>query len=1009
MIVNNEITVEQILSKMSFWVFERFYIFVLNRHSRLNLRLYLLLLFCLLSINYCLFAQAPYLRQITDRDGLPSMIVYDIMQASDGYLWLGTEAGICRYNGSHFEVFTVPNARGNSFSGLQEDSQGRVYFLTFGDQLFYIDQQKNVQELLLPEKVQKFGFQEFLIDAEDNIWLSSETGNIFFKKRTAATWQDLSYLLGIRPFFSRFHKDNQGNIWIIGMTHAYQVTSKAQIISKISLPENVEGVLMFQNQLVTTRKDIEEINFYDFKTQKWQSIPINDTRYTTTQKPELKLTNIDNEELWLQANQGIAAYSWKDKKITDVFLKDKFVSNVIKDREGNYWFTTIGSGIFMLSNRELLYFNTSNSLLPSEQVNCLSEDESGNLLIGTNGKHVLHYNTKSQQLTQQYQLAKGDIECLLFDKQSHTLYVENNHLYFFDPSTKQESRRVMAGSTPKDLAVYQGKYLLVAAGHSARMLPLKTYTLPSAYLKKYENQLNKQQGVVLRRKRSRAICADFLHNGFWVGYADGLYYYSNAQSYELKTQNRQNIIAISIECDQEGIIWIGTAQQGIFAIKNQKIILHLDKTQGLVSNKCRVLRKGDELYIGTDKGLQVYHLKTKKSRIFNQEDGLPSNEIRDLIVQKNKIYLATTAGFSVLSRNFNTTNLCPPLIYLKGIALKNNSLKLLPEYQLAYNENNLRIDFTGITFRSGGKFHYKYRMKGLDESWTYSSNNFARYSALPSGTYQFQVKTVNEDNIESIETATTEIVIAYPLWKKWWFIVAVTLVGLILVSILFVYRIRAIRRKNNLEKALDTATLESLKLQMNPHFIFNAMAAIQRYMIKNDAQQTSNYLARFARLMRAVLENSRSEYISLAQEIEMLENYLTLQNLQYQGHFGYKINVASNLDPEEFAIPPMFAQPFIENAIEHGITHMKTSGIIIINFALHQDTISMEINDNGVGFGQTSSTKQSKDKKHQSLATKITRERIDLYQQSLKKNIGFKINSSTNGTQVLFYLPYKII
>lgn len=345
MVENNETTVEQILSKMPFWVFERFYIFVPNTCARLNYRLYLLSLFCLLSINCCLFAQAPYLRQITDREGLPSMIVYDIMQASDGYLWLGTEAGICRYDGSHFETFKVPNARGNSFSGLQEDSQGRIYFLTFGGQLFYIDQQKQVKEVWLPEEVQKFGFQDFLIDAKDNIWIGSETGSLFFKKRTVASWQDLSHLIETQTIFPKFYKDHQGNTWITGATHIYQVNTQAKVISKIPLPGDIHRVLLFKNQLIATRTDKKEINTYDFKTQKWQSMPINDIQYLTSQNLELKLPDVDSQELWLQTNQGVAAYSWKEKKIKAIFLKKKFVSNVIKDREGNYWFTTIGNGI----------------------------------------------------------------------------------------------------------------------------------------------------------------------------------------------------------------------------------------------------------------------------------------------------------------------------------------------------------------------------------------------------------------------------------------------------------------------------------------------------------------------------------------------------------------------------------------------------------------------------------------------------------------------------------------
>ena len=982
-----------------------------NTSASVNCPLYLILLLFLLGIPHNPFAQSPYLQQITNRDGLPSMTVYDIMQGSDGYLWLGTEAGICRFDGQHFETFQVPTARGTSFSGLQKDSQGNIYFLTFGGQLFYIDRALQVHEVVLPKEAQVFGFQDFLIDTHNNIWISTETGKVFLRKSKKVFWQNLSHLFEEQTIFMTFYLDNDGNSWIKGDNYVYQVNAQLEVAKKIRLPQNVKRIVVMQGQLMAYETNKKKIWQYDFHLQQWQTILPDLEKHMTSQRLQVK--PLGNQELWIHTNQEVAAYSWQQQQLIGVFLKNRHVSGVIQDWEGNYWFTTIGHGLFLMPNQEIVHFNSRNSNLHSEQVNCLAEDHLGNVLIGTNGNQIFYYDTDTHQLTAQYQMKTDDVECLLFDSTSHTLYAENDDLFFYDVASKQNLGQVLAGSTPKDLAIYQNKYLVIAAGHSARLLPLprnyQKYPLPPAYFKNYPASANKQEGIRLRFKRSRTVCVEASQKRFWVGYADGLYYYENGQPQELESLDHQKIIAIDTYCDQEGIVWVGTAQQGIFAIKDAKIILHLDKSKGLISNNCRVVKQGDELFIGTDQGLQVYHLKTRQSRIFNQQDGLPLNEIKDLIVQKDKIYLATAAGFSVLNRHFDTRNTHPPLIHIKSVWLRETPQKLQSKYRLAYDQNNLSIGFTGIALRSRGKFYYKYRMQGLDKAWTISKsrNDVVRYSSLPSGTYQFQVKAINEDGIESKEAATIHLVIGYPIWEKWWFITLVILLGLVLVSTIFFYRIRAIRRKNQLEQALGTATHESLKLQMNPHFIFNAMTAIQRYMLKNNVQQTSNYLARFARLMRGVLENARSEYISLTQEIEMLENYLMLQNLQYQGQFNYQINIDPALDPEEFAIPPMFAQPFIENAIEHGITHMKNAGEIVIHFALYQETIKLEIQDNGVGLQRTQDIQ--KNKKHQSLATQITRERIRLYQKSLKQNINFEVNSSEKGTQVLFYLPYKII
>ena len=141
----------------------------------------------------------------------------------------------------------------------------------------------------------------------------------------------------------------------------------------------------------------------------------------------------------------------------------------------------------------------------------------------------------------------------------------------------------------------------------------------------------------------------------------------------------------------------------------------------------------------------------------------------------------------------------------------------------------------------------------------------------------------------------------------------------------------------------------------------------------------------------------------------MLENYLSLQNLRKQKSFIYQIEVAENLDAEEIAIPPMFAQPFIENAIEHGLADSTEKGIIKINFELLNDCILLSIQDNGIGIEKTTQVKKLNPEQYQSLATKITQERIAIFRHSIKKDIAFEIQNLAQGTKVMFRLPYQFV
>ncbi|WP_438423756.1 tetratricopeptide repeat-containing sensor histidine kinase [Aquimarina macrocephali] len=229
--------------------------------------------------------------------------------------------------------------------------------------------------------------------------------------------------------------------------------------------------------------------------------------------------------------------------------------------------------------------------------------------------------------------------------------------------------------------------------------------------------------------------------------------------------------------------------------------------------------------------------------------------------------------------------------------------------------------------------------------------------------------------------------------------VILLLVGLVLYLVNRQKRLALKQRAQDIEQNL-------LRVQMNPHFIFNAMTSIQDYMNQGDAKKASLYLVKFSKLIRQVLDNSRSEFISLDQEVNMLDNYLSIQNLKRDHPFTFKIEVEDGLISEEIAIPPMFAQPFVENAIEHGVTSLKEGATIHIHFSMEGDHLVLKILDNGSGIEEAMKIKR---KDHVSHAIKITEERIDLYRKMRKKKIAFNIQDLSQGTQVTFNLPFQYL
>jgi len=234
--------------------------------------------------------------------------------------------------------------------------------------------------------------------------------------------------------------------------------------------------------------------------------------------------------------------------------------------------------------------------------------------------------------------------------------------------------------------------------------------------------------------------------------------------------------------------------------------------------------------------------------------------------------------------------------------------------------------------------------------------------------------------------------------------------GLLLIILMFGYiLIRQDKLKTNQKMILLQQKL--FRSQMNPHFIFNSLTSIQGFITEKDPRTASRYLSRFAKLIRNILDSSIEEFIPLGDEITTIENYLELQKVRYEGKFDYTIDVDDAIDTESLTIPPMLAQPFIENSIEHGFKHLKSKGNIFIQFSLKDKLIVFEVEDDGIGRERAKEVIRKHNKDHKSLATAITFERIRVLNRKLKKKIQLQIidlknaENKPSGTKVQINIP----
>lgn len=471
--------------------------------------------------------------------------------------------------------------------------------------------------------------------------------------------------------------------------------------------------------------------------------------------------------------------------------------------------------------------------------------------------------------------------------------------------------------------------------------------------------------------------------------------------------------------DSKANIWSGATGLNLYSDSVGGFI-HYTLEDGLASNHLKGMAEDDQgrLWITSDKGLDCFSIPEQHFTNYTPADGLPEGDLTSAIVRLNdgRIAFGTHDGFAVFHPDSLRSNYyIPPIVITKFRIQDNqvfNDLSELDTVIINPDENHISFRFSALDFNSPSDNKYQYKLEGVDETWIHTSsrNRAISYSNLEAGTYVFKLKGSNNNGIWNEYGKTITIIVLPRFYQRWWFYAMVSLVFVFVIVMIVIYRIRELKLQNK------AASLEQrfLRSQMNPHFIFNSLGAIQSFIFKNEPLVAATYLSNFSDLVRMILNNSRQDLITLQTEIKTLHQYLELQVLRFGDKFDYKIEKDENLDLEDLYIPPMLAQPFIENSIEHGFKGMKTKGLIQVCFRIIEGNIVLICQDNGVGIHASIREKEQKNKKYKSLATKITRDRISVLNRVHKSKIEMEISdlkdiqSDRHGTRVEIKIPMNL-
>jgi len=424
------------------------------------------------------------------------------------------------------------------------------------------------------------------------------------------------------------------------------------------------------------------------------------------------------------------------------------------------------------------------------------------------------------------------------------------------------------------------------------------------------------------------------------------------------------------------------------------------------------------LWLLTSNGLLRYNTTSNWISDYSILVDLNFSQLHAAIIELNdgRLVAGGSNGIALLQPDMMGLDHALPTIFFTQLQILGKEVIPFPiqskRIELAWNDNFFTIHFGTDKWDKKQHYNYLHKLEGFDKDWVRLTNNngLVQYTNVPAGIYEFKMKAIDINGELSGNEISFEIVIIPPWWQQWWF----KILMLVLVSTIIggLWRLRL----HELKQKLHNLTLNQklLRLQMNPHFIFNSLSSIQAYIYSNEQHLAGQYLSDFARLIRLILENSRHELITLDREIESIRLYMTLQQLRFENSFDFYVNLDLAIDAESYYIPPMLTQPFLENALEHGIKTIQGRGKIELCYKLTTNYIKVKIVDNGIGLTASGKQNQPKGLQHESLSLKICRERLALIERRSGIKIKFEIKEivqqgRVRGTQVEFDIPLKLI
>jgi ligand-binding sensor domain-containing protein len=980
---------------------------------------------------------------------LPHYAIRKLFLADNGVLWAGTEKGLVRYNGTSAKLYAHDPKKpksigGGEINGIIPDSAGGLWLSSGTGGLSYFnpqlpDNQAFKNYFTLPNNANSLPINEIWAIAKD------DSGKIW------AGGNDV-HLTSFDPKTGQFERFESPDRTIFALLYA----GKNQLF--IATREN--GVLWFDTNL---KKFVKKWDFKNFLPKNYPQIfnsirafaldTLSQTLWMATlpfgvvalnlqtevaqvyetglpiftigfQQHPMSLHLMPNHQLWVGYNKdSLLILDYKNKQILSNITQQSLfatqqagftIQDIQYDAKQNLAWLATNKGLWLYNPKANRYnrwqpFPNSDKTAPK----IIAEGKKNQIWL-LKQTELQCYDTTNYQLAQKISLPKGGTNVNGFQVSNENLFLRaNDHLWRFDPQT-QQFKIIKQNIDPTNI-------LLDTLPNGIPVVWVSTwgnglYRFSNDF-KQVDSFFHKALIISMSRDSKGKIWMATDGKGLWR-MDDKIN--GTAKIWLNDPNDKSSLpenVVINVYADPLDRIWVGTMTNGVAQIENPHSENPTFKTFSLnaLENPFVESLKSDAdgmIWIMGQNKPTILNPKTGECLFLTKSDPLlPDIDFKNMtFVQGNNcIWLASDKGImKIASAAF--------LFEKRQVRIEFNDFKifdksvserlLLPKIHLSPKENYFSATFSANDFEFPERVRYKYQLEGFDEEWRDAgSTREVHYSNLDGGDYTLKVYAVYGDDAEKISEITPIYIgVEPPFWKtKWFFASIILLIGSI-VGYIFYQKLQHVKRQaqltNDYERHLNEVRMSALRSQMNPHFIFNCLNTIEGHILQNEPLEASNLLQKFAKLIRKVLENSQFDTVSLEEELEALRFYTQLEEIRHEGRFKTEYEIEESVLDKP--IPPMILQPFVENAILHGLRHLpEKNGQLWIRLYKKEGHMICEIEDNGIGRRKSALLRVHSLSKT-SLGLKITKERLAIFNPQSRYEI-IDLQEDT-GTIIRIYL-----